>query len=103
MGSEMCIRDRKLPNFPILEEAYREVLEDYMDVDNAIKVLKWVEEGKIDVKIIKSKYAPTPFSHNIIAHGYSDAVLMEDKRKLLIKLYEAVMRRLSREGGKGVN
>ncbi len=103
-NSEVLLKvAERLPNFPILEEAYREVLEDYMDVDNAIKVLKWVEEGKIDIKIVMSKYAPTPFSHNIIAHGYSDAVLMEDKRKLLIKLYEAVMKRLSREGGKGVN
>lgn len=85
----------RLGSYPILDEAYREVLEDYMDVGNAMKVLKLVERGDIDVRVVRV-LTPSPFAHNIVAHGYSDVVLMDDRRKLLIKLYEAVMRGLER-------
>lgn len=83
----------KLDGYPILDEAYREVLEDYMDVENAKKVLKLIEDGLVSVEVVKV-LIPSPFAHNIVAHGYSDVVLMEDRRKLLIRLYEAVMSRL---------
>ncbi|MEM4499700.1 MAG: ATP-dependent helicase, partial [Sulfolobales archaeon] len=86
---------RRLGNYPILDEAYREVLEDYMDVGNAMKILKLIERGDIAVRVVRVS-VPSPFAHNIVAHGYSDVVLMDDRRKLLIKLYEAVMRRLDR-------
>ncbi|MEM1681077.1 MAG: ATP-dependent helicase [Sulfolobales archaeon] len=85
----------RLGNYPILDEAYREVLEDYMDVGNAMKILKLIERGDIAVRVVRVS-VPSPFAHNIVAHGYSDVVLMDDRRKLLIKLYEAVMRRLDR-------
>ncbi|RLG87671.1 MAG: ATP-dependent helicase [Thermoprotei archaeon] len=94
-NSEILLKiSERIPGFPILEEAYREILEDYMDVDNAIKVLKWIESGDVEVKVIRSYEAPSPFSHNIIAHGYSDAVLMEDRRRLLKRLYDALIRKL---------
>lgn len=83
----------RLDGYPILDEAYREVLEDYMDVENAKKVLKFIEDGLVSVEVVKV-LIPSPFAHNIVAHGYSDVVLMEDRRKLLIRLYEAVMSRL---------
>ncbi len=88
---------RKLEGYPILDEAYREVLEDYMDVGNAVKILKQVELGGISVKVVRV-LLPSPFAHNIVAHGYSDVVLMDDRRKLLIKLYEEVMKRISQRG-----
>jgi len=83
----------RLDGYPILDEAYREVLEDYMDVENARKILKLIEDGLVNIEVTKV-LIPSPFAHNIVAHGYSDVVLMEDRRKLLIRLYEAVMSRL---------
>ncbi len=83
----------RLGSYPILEEAYREVLEDYMDLANAVKILKLIEGGEVTVKVVRTS-TPSPFAHNIVAHGYSDVVLMEDRRKLLIKLYESVRTRL---------
>ncbi|RLG73646.1 MAG: ATP-dependent helicase, partial [Thermoprotei archaeon] len=95
VNSETLLRiAEKLDNFPILEEAYREVMEDYMNVDDAEKVLKWIEEGVVEVKVFEAPGIPSPFSHNIVAHGYSDIVLMEDRRKLLLRLYEAVLSRM---------
>ncbi|MCS7109017.1 MAG: ATP-dependent helicase [Sulfolobales archaeon] len=84
----------RLGSYPILEEAYREVLEDYMDIGNALNILKLIESGHIGVEVVEVP-VPSPFAHNVVVHGYSDVVLMEDRRKLLIKLYDAVMRKLS--------
>ncbi len=58
-------------NFPILKEARREVIEDFMDVKNAKKILKWIEEGKIKVEYINTTI-PSPFAFNLIAQGYMD-------------------------------
>jgi ATP-dependent Lhr-like helicase len=100
-NSETMLRiSEKIGKFPILEETYREILEDHMNVNDAIKVLKWIEEGAIKVKYLIGKPVPSPFAHNIVAHGYSDIVLMEDRKKLLLKLYEAVMSRLKSKGVK---
>ena len=75
-----------------------------MDIESAEEVLDRIQNGEIKVRIIKSEDAPSPFSHNIVAQGYSDIVLMEDRRRLLIKLYEAVMKKVKEipeDGGEG--
>jgi ATP-dependent Lhr-like helicase len=84
-----------IQRFPILEEAYREVMEDVMDVENAEEVLRSVERGDISIRVVRVDGPPSPFAHGIVAHGYSDVILMEDRRRLLLKLYEEVMRRLA--------
>jgi ATP-dependent Lhr-like helicase len=95
LNSETLLRIvEKIPGFPLLEEAYREVMEDHMNVSDAEKVLQWIEEGEVRVTIFRSYDAPSPFAHNIVAQGYSDVVLMEDRKKLLLRLYEAVMRKV---------
>jgi len=81
----------KYENFPVLKETYREILEDFMDVKNAIKVLKGIEEGRIKVKVIGPREVPSPFAHNMLLQGYSDVVLMEDRRTMLLKLHRKVM------------
>ncbi len=95
LNSETLLRIvEKIPGFPLLEEAYREVMEDHMNVSDAERVLRWIEEGEVRVTIFRSHDAPSPFAHNIVAQGYSDVVLMEDRKKLLLRLYEAVMRKV---------
>ena len=50
MNAERLIRVvKKLEGFPILEETYREILEDFMDVENAKKILK-AEPTYVEVK-----------------------------------------------------
>ena len=87
-----------ISKFPILEEAYREVMEDVMDVENAEEVLRLVEKGAISVRVVRVYGPPSPFAHGIVAHGYSDVILMEDRKRLLLKLYEEVMRRIAERG-----
>ena len=84
----------EIPEFPVLKETYREILEDVMHIDAAKKVLSWVKKGEIKLVCIGPNKIPSPFAHNIIVQGYSDVVLMEDRRKLLRKLHEQVMKYL---------
>ncbi len=84
--------------FPIIEETYREILEDFMDLTHAKEVLEKIERGEIAIDYVYSDYAPSPFAHNIIAYGYSDIVLMEDKRKLIARLQDMVKKVLTIKG-----
>ncbi len=87
---------KDIPKFPILEETFREIMEDYMDVIHAKEVLERIARGDIEVKYYGPTSVPSPFAHNIVARGYSDIVLMEDKRKLLLELHRRVQELLSK-------
>ncbi|MCE4614685.1 MAG: ATP-dependent helicase [Desulfurococcales archaeon] len=86
----------EMDGFPVLEETYREVFQDHMDLDSARKVLECIHNGEIEIKFFEAQYAPSPFAHHLVVQGYSDVVLMEDRRKLLMKLHELVIRSLER-------
>lgn len=79
------------PNFPVVKETYREILNDVMDIEGAKTVQAWLTIK--DVKVIHiTTEIPTPFAHNLIVLGEADVILMEDRRKRLLQLHEAVMR-----------
>ncbi len=40
---------------------------------------------------------PSPFAHNLILLGESDVILMADRKKRLLQLYEAVMREIEKK------
>ena len=86
-----------IQGFPVLEETYREILEDFMDLQHAKEVLNLIRRGELKIEIIKSFEVPSPFAHSIVAYGYSDVVLMEDRRKLLAKLHDLVLRALTKK------
>ena len=80
-------------NFPILKEARREVLEDLMDIENATKILKQIEQGKIKIKQI-STTLPSPFSLNLVSQGFTDAFKMEDKIEFLRKMHKQLLNKI---------
>jgi len=80
------------PGNPVVTETFREVLEDYMDIDHAKWVLEGIESGRIKVVIKGPLPAPSPFAHGIVLKVYSDVVLMEDRRRILQMLHERVMK-----------
>jgi ATP-dependent Lhr-like helicase len=84
----------EIEGFPVVEEAYREVLEDLMDVKTAEEVLGDVAAGRRRFIIAPTSDLPSPFTHDLILLGYSDIVLMEDKKALLEALYDSVMKRI---------
>ncbi len=79
---------KKISNeFPILREARREVLEDLMDIESAKKVLSWIAEGRVKIKI-KDTPLPSPFALNLIIQGHADLIKIEDKQAFLKRMHE---------------
>jgi ATP-dependent Lhr-like helicase len=95
MSAERLIKIvKKIEGFPVLEETYREILEDFMDFENAKKIIEKIERGEIKYEFLPLLDAPSPFAHNLFAISESDVVLMEDRKKLLLKLHEKIVKKL---------
>lgn len=75
-------------NFPVLKEAYREILEDYMDIEHAREILRKIEKRAIKLVELPPLSVPSPFAYNIVLEGLSDVVLMEDKRAMILRFHE---------------
>ncbi|MBU1975193.1 MAG: DEAD/DEAH box helicase [Nanoarchaeota archaeon] len=92
MSSRLLINTiRKIsPDFPILKEAKREVLEDSMDIKNALRVIRGIETGMINVEEVFTEI-PSPFAFNLVAQGYTDIMKMEDKYEFLKRMHDMVM------------
>lgn len=84
----------KLPGFPLLEETYREILEDYMDIEHAKEVLRKIEKGKIREVELPPQTIPSPFAYNIVLVGLSDVVLMEDRRALIEQFHKMLLKHI---------
>ena len=76
--------------FPILEEARREVMEDYMDIENAIRVLEWIRNGDMEIKQINTRI-PSPFAFNLVAQGYLDVLKYEDRIEFIRRMHQAII------------
>lgn len=80
---------RYYPDFPVLRETYREIMEDTMNVDDAKDFLSKVGR-EIELVVVRTPY-PSPFAFNMYLLGEQDVVLMEDRRKILKELHEKVL------------
>lgn len=80
---------RDFPDFPVLKETHREIMEDSMDSKNALDYLSRVG-NQIDIVVNRVPY-PSPFAFNIYVLGKEDVVLMEDRRKVLKTLHDRIM------------
>jgi ATP-dependent Lhr-like helicase len=85
----------EIPNFPVLEETYREILYDLMDIEKAKYVINGLRNKSISFKIITTKY-PSPFSHVLLTFGEADIVLMKDRRKRIMELHKKIMEEISK-------
>lgn len=96
VGSKILLEfvKRVSSDFPVLNEARREVLEDLMDIENAVKVVDLLRKEEIKVKIISTD-VPSPFALNLIARGYMDVLKMSDRLEFIRLMHEAVLARIS--------
>lgn len=82
------------PNFSVLKEAKREVLEDLMDIVNTRKVINDIENGTIKITEIDSKI-PSPFAFNIALQGSLDVMKIEDKHEFLRRMHAMVLAKIA--------
>ncbi|MFB6075815.1 MAG: ATP-dependent helicase [Candidatus Aenigmatarchaeota archaeon] len=78
------------PDFPIIKETYREIMEDVMDLTHLKEVIEGFEKDKIKYTHLETEI-PSSFAHNLILMGQGDVVLMQDKKKRLKKLHDQIM------------
>ncbi len=81
------------PNFPVIKETYREIMDDVMDLPRASLLVESIRNGEVKMKLIRTQ-APSPFSHNMITFGQADAVLMKDRHMHLQRLHSMVMKEI---------
>lgn len=84
----------RLDRFPVLEEAYREVMEDVMDVQLAQDVVSDLQNGKRRFVTCRRETIPSPFSHNLVLRGSTDIVSLTDRREMLQTLHDRVMKKV---------
>ena len=82
------------PDFSILKEARREVLEDLMDIENAAKVLEGIEKGMIKVEEIFTS-TPSPFAFSLYAQGIADVMKIEDRIEFIRRMHKNVLAKIS--------
>ena len=83
--------ERERPDFPLVRETYRTVLEDDLDVPGAARWLARVA-GRYTLRDLAS---PPPFAFRLLAAGTTDSMLLEERDAFLRKLWEAAESRLA--------
>ncbi|MFB6163189.1 MAG: ATP-dependent helicase [Halococcoides sp.] len=79
-----------LPDFAVMEETYREIAEDKLDVAGIERVLAAIDAG--DIKVVSHRVeSPTPRAFGLATLSASDVVLAEDESAVLKDFHERVM------------
>ena len=97
VSSEMLLGFAEdLPEFAVLEETYREVLEDKLHVDGIEAVLSAVERGDLTVERHRVD-SPTPRAFGLATLAASDVVLADDESEVLRQFHERVLREIGED------
>lgn len=90
-SSEFILRAaERIPRFPIIEETFREILEEVFDIEHTEETIQGIENGDIHISLIQT-LVPSPFAHNLVAQQASDVVMMESRKDLLKELHRKVL------------
>jgi ATP-dependent Lhr-like helicase len=86
------VLERERPDFPLVRETFRTVLEDDLDVAEA---RRWLEEtaGRYTLRDIE---APPPFHFRLLAAGTTDSMLLEERDAFLRRLWDQALAVASR-------
>ncbi|QSG02095.1 ATP-dependent helicase [Natranaeroarchaeum sulfidigenes] len=91
VSSEMLLGfAQDLDEFAVIEETYREIIEDKLDLDGIEEILDAIQRGDIDV-VSQPVNSPTPRAFGLATLSASDVVLAEDESAVLQSFHERVM------------
>jgi ATP-dependent Lhr-like helicase len=85
-----------LEEFAVMEETYREIIEDKLNVAALEDVLGSIRDGDVDV-VTKSVDSPTPRAFGLATLLASDVVLAEDESAVLQEFHERVLESIDGE------
>ncbi len=78
-------------DFCVIKETYREIMRDYMDLTNAVRILQRIENKTMRFIITSLTDIPSPLAHGIVLLGSSDIIQISDKSALLRELHKMVL------------
>jgi ATP-dependent Lhr-like helicase len=97
VSSEMLLSFAQgLEEFAVMEETYREILEDRLHVDGIEEVLAAVQAGDVTVTQ-QTVESPTPRAFGLATLMASDVVLAEDEGQVLREFHERVLSEIGGE------
>ncbi len=98
VASEMLLGfAHDLAEFAVLEETYREILEDKLAVDAIADVLSDVRSGGITLALDRVD-SPSPLSFGLATLSASDVVLAEDESAVLREFHRRVLESIGEDG-----
>ena len=90
VASEMLLGfAESLDDFAVLEETYREIIEDRLDVDGIQQIVGGIQAGDVEVSHIR-KPSPSPRAFGLATLSASDTVLAEDEDAVLREFHRRV-------------
>jgi len=99
VNSEMLLGfARDLEEFAVIEETYREILEDKLNVSGIESVLAAVRDGDIEVVTTRVD-SPTPKAFGLATLMASDVVLAEDESQVLREFHQRVLEEIEGRDG----
>ncbi|WP_415382269.1 ATP-dependent helicase [Halosimplex sp. TS25] len=98
MNSEMLLGFAEdLEEFAVIEETYREILEDKLNVDAIEDVIDAIRAGAVTIEHHRVD-TPSPRAFGLATLMASDVVLAEDESEVLQRFHERVMAEIDGEG-----
>ena len=98
VSSEMLLGfAEELEGFAVLEETYREILEDRLDLAGIEAVLGEVRDGDVEV-VSRTVDSPTPRAFGLATLVASDTVLAEDESAVLQEFHRRVVETIEGDG-----
>jgi ATP-dependent Lhr-like helicase len=99
VSSEMLLGFAEdLDGFAVLEETYREILEDRLDLGGIEAVLGEIRDGEVEV-VSRTVDSPTPRAFGLATLVASDTVLAEDESAVLREFHRRVLESIEGEDG----
>jgi len=91
VSSEMLLGFAEdLGDFAVVEETYREILEDKLNVDGIETILRAIQDGDVDV--VRTRVdSPSPRAFGLATLMASDVVLAEDESAVLQEFHQRVL------------
>ncbi|WP_146417203.1 ATP-dependent helicase [Haloarcula hispanica] len=95
VSSEMLLGFAEdLGDFAVVEETYREILEDKLNVDGIETVLRAMQDG--DVGVVRTRVdSPSPRAFGLATLMASDVVLAEDESAVLQEFHQRVLNEIA--------
>jgi ATP-dependent Lhr-like helicase len=102
VSSEMLLGfAEELEEFAVIEETYRELLEDKLDVGAIEAVVEAIDAGEIKVRSQRLA-SPTPRAFGLATLMASDVVLAEDESRVLKEFHERVLESIEDNGSEDI-